>query len=168
MFMPSQTRKKKKKNLEECIKYRLQDRFVRLYVGLPSILIINLWWAQNKIIFKDKLMHPEVLAALTISQSKELKEKLKEKRPWISILSDIDYQTSWGYFNGANQGNPPMCGVGMVLFINHNHYIHIRYAPGLGTNNREKFLALWTFLETTKKKDVKKLQVMGDLKLVIY
>jgi ribonuclease HI len=60
-----------------------------------------------------------------------------------------------------------MCGVGVMLFIKHNHYIFIRYALGSGSNNREEFIALWTLLETTKKKDIRKLQVMGDSKLVI-
>ena len=60
-----------------------------------------------------------------------------------------------------------MCGLGVVLFINNNHYIHISYAPGLGTNNREEFIALWTLIERAKKKDVRKLHVMGDSKLVI-
>jgi ribonuclease HI len=57
--------------------------------------------------------------------------------------------------------------VGVVLFISHNHYIHIRYAPGGGTNNRAKLIALWTLLETAKEKNLSKLQVFGDSKLVI-
>jgi ribonuclease HI len=47
------------------------------------------------------------------------------------------------------------------------HYIFIRYAPGQGSNNKAEFIALWTLLETTKEKNVDKLQVMGDSKLVI-
>jgi ribonuclease HI len=47
------------------------------------------------------------------------------------------------------------------------NYIYIRYAPGRGTNKRDKLIALWTLLETTKKKDIQKLQVLGDSKLVI-
>jgi ribonuclease HI len=43
----------------------------------------------------------------------------------------------------------------------------IRYASGLGSNNRVEFIALWTLLEMEKTKDVRKLQVLGDSKLVI-
>jgi ribonuclease HI len=32
---------------------------------------------------------------------------------------------------------------------------------------KHELIALWTLLETTKKKDIRKLQVMGDSKLVI-
>jgi hypothetical protein len=45
--------------------------------------------------------------------------------------------------------------------------LHIRYPPRVGTNNRDEFIALWTLLETDRKKDIKKLQVMGESKLVI-
>jgi ribonuclease HI len=68
---------------------------------------------------------------------------------------------------GPVKGHLPNCGVGVVLFINQNHYIYIRYAPGGGTNNRAELIALWTLLETTKQKDIWKLQVLGDSKLVI-
>jgi ribonuclease HI len=61
-----------------------------------------------------------------------------------------------------------MCGVGVELYINDNHYMFIKYALGIETDNRFEFIALWTLLETTIKKDVKKLQVMGDSKLVIH
>jgi ribonuclease HI len=56
---------------------------------------------------------------------------------------------------------------GVVLFISHSHYIHIRYSPGGGTNNRAELIALWTLLETAKEKNMTKLQVFGDSKLVI-
>lgn len=70
-------------------------------------------------------------------------------------------------FNGASQGHPPSIGVGVVLFLNQSHYINIRYAPGGGSNNKAELIALWTLLETAKQKDVRKLQVLGDSKLVI-
>jgi ribonuclease HI len=73
----------------------------------------------------------------------------------------------WGYFNGSWQGHPPSIGIGVVLFINHNNFINLRYALGGGSDNKVELIALWTSLETTKKKDIRKLQVMGDSKLVI-
>lgn len=72
-----------------------------------------------------------------------------------------------GFLDGACQGHPPVCGVGVVLHLKQNHYVHIQYAPGAGTNNRAEFIALWTLSEAAVKKDIKKLQVLGDSKLVI-
>lgn len=57
--------------------------------------------------------------------------------------------------------------MGVVLFINQSHYVHIRYASGGGANNRVEFVSLWTLLEVAKRKDLRKLQVLGDSKLVI-
>jgi ribonuclease HI len=82
-------------------------------------------------------------------------------------MSSIDYEVLLIYFHGACQGHPPICRVGVILYVNHNHYIFIRYAPGAGTNNITEFIALWTLLEAANKKDLQKLQVMGDSKLVI-
>jgi hypothetical protein len=36
-----------------------------------------------------------------------------------------------------------------------NQYIHTRYAPGKGANNRAEFTALRTLLEIATKKEVK-------------
>jgi ribonuclease HI len=82
-------------------------------------------------------------------------------------MPEIDFKISWGYFDGACQGHPPVCGIGVVLFLNHSHYLYIRYAPRSGTNNMVEFIDLWTLLEAAIKKDVKILLVMGDSKLVI-
>jgi hypothetical protein len=67
-----------KDNLEECFKDWLQDRSVKLYTGLPSIFISNIWWAQNNSIFKDKLMPPEVTVTLTLNQVVN-SEKIRRK-----------------------------------------------------------------------------------------
>jgi ribonuclease HI len=79
----------------------------------------------------------------------------------------IDYSIPWGYFDGARQGHPPNCGVGFVMYLSHSHYIHIRYTPEGGTNNRVELVALWTLLEVEKEKNVIKLQAFGDSKMTI-
>jgi hypothetical protein len=43
----------------------------------------------------------------------------------------------------------------------------IRHAPSIGTNNKFEFIALRTLLVVVMEKGFKKLQVMGDLKMVI-
>jgi hypothetical protein len=52
-------------------------------------------------------------------------------------------------------GTSPMCIVGVVLYINKNHYIFIKYVLGVGTNNRVEFIFIWTLFETTTKKILK-------------
>lgn len=88
-------------------------------------MISNIWWARNSAIFKDKDVPPEVTRALTLSQAVEFREDLKGKEPRIPIPPSIDFEIPWGYFDRANQGHLLKCGVGVVLFLNQNHYIHI-------------------------------------------
>jgi hypothetical protein len=78
----------------------------------------------------------EVMMNLTLNQEVEFRENMKAIKLCILVIPSIDYEVPWGYFDGAIQGHPPMCGVRVVLFIKQNHYIHIRYAPGIGNNNK--------------------------------
>jgi hypothetical protein len=57
-------------------------------------------------------------------------------------MLEIDYEIPWGFFNRACQGHPLVCGPGVVLFLNHSHYLHVRYAPGVGIKDRVEFIAL--------------------------
>jgi ribonuclease HI len=99
--------------------------------------------------------------------AKYFKSEMKTKNPRLLVMSHLDFEIPWGFFDGAFQGHPPMCGVGVVLHLKKNHYIHIRYAPSSGTNNRVEFIALWTLLEAGIKKVVRKLQVLGNSMLVV-
>jgi hypothetical protein len=130
-------------------------------------MIYNIWWAYNNVIFNENLVLPKVTKTLTLHQVVEFKENPRGQKMHNLVLPSLDYEISMGYFDGASQGHPPKCGVGVVLLINQNHYIYIRYAPGGGTNNRVELIALWTLLETTKQKDIRKLHVLGDSKLAI-
>jgi hypothetical protein len=54
-----------------------------------------------------------------------------------------------------------------VLYIDHNHYMFIRYNQRAGIDNIVEFIALWNLLHITIKVDIQNIQMMGDLKLVI-
>jgi hypothetical protein len=88
---------------------------MNLYSGLPSLMISNIWWARNSTIFKDKWVSPEITVALTITQEAKFKEDPKGYKPFNPILPSLDYEIPWGYFDGASQGHPPSCGVGVVF-----------------------------------------------------
>jgi len=44
---------------------------------------------------------------------------------------------------------------------------HVDYSLGLGTNAKDKFISLWTLIYLADYKKIKKLQIMGDSKLII-
>jgi ribonuclease HI len=81
-------------------------------------------------------------------------------------MHELDFKIPWGVFHKAIQGHPLVCEVGVMLFLNHNHYVYIRYAPGRVSNNKAEFIALRTLLEVAMQKGVRKLQELGDCKLV--
>jgi ribonuclease HI len=87
--------------------------------------------------------------------------------PRLPIMLALDYEIQWEFFDKACQGHPPACGVGVVLHLKKDDYIHIHYALENDTNNRAEFISLWTLLEIVVRKVIKKLQVMGDSKMVI-
>jgi len=62
--------------------------------------------------------------------SKEFMTDIKLKYPRIPVMLEIDFRICWEFFDRACQGHPPVCGVGVVLYIKENHYIHVQYAPG--------------------------------------
>jgi len=134
---------------------------------MPSFMVSCIWCARNSSIFNDKDIPLEVTTGIILNLPKEFLIDIEIKDPRVSVMLELDFGIPWGFFDGACQGHPPVCGVGVFLCINHNHYIHVCYAPERGTNDRAEFIALRTLLEIASIKDVKKLQIMGDSKLVI-
>ena len=77
------------------------------------------------------------------------------------------FLTPWGFLDGANQVHPAICEVGVVLFLNYSQYFHIHYTSSRRTNMKVEFIALSTLLHFATLKRVNRLQVMGNLKVVI-
>jgi ribonuclease HI len=73
----------------------------------------------------------------------------------------------WGLFDGASQGHPPRCGVGVVSYISGENYFKVIYAPGSGSNMKAEFSTVWTLLFMLKFLKLRKVQVMGDSKVEI-
>ncbi len=73
----------------------------------------------------------------------------KEKRHRSLFMPCIDFEKPWGYFNGARQRDPSIVGQVLSSIQNSHHYC-LKYAAGLGTNNKEEFMVLWIFLKVAK------------------
>jgi ribonuclease HI len=83
------------------------------------------------------------------------------------VILELDFEIPWDFFDGEFQWNPSVYIMGVLLLIKKTRCIYIKYSPGFVTNNKEEFVVLWSLLEATKEKDVKKLHILGDSKLVI-
>lgn len=73
-----------------------------------------------------------------------------------------------GYFDGAARGNPGPAGAGALL-IDDNDNIIWETARSLGTktNNEAEYSALILLLKAAKERDIMRLDVYGDSKLVV-
>jgi ribonuclease HI len=97
----------------------------------------------------------------------EGRKPLKQSCPRIPRAPNIDQSISWGFFDGACQGSPGECGVGAILFLKSSHHFSLKYGVGLDTNNRAELYALWILLKVVLEQKVKRIQILGDSKLVL-
>ena len=75
----------------------------------------------------------------------------------LPIQEIIDKSFPWGYFDGAAQGDPSMCGAGAVLFLEEGHFFRARWGLGEGTNNKAELLALYMLLLLAHEEGIQKL-----------
>jgi hypothetical protein len=90
---------------------------MKQFEGFPCIMVNGLWWVRNSSIFRNVGIPPATTTSLIINISKDFIVDAKEKNHRFSILPDMDLDISWGLFDGAIQGHPPVCAVGVVLFL---------------------------------------------------
>lgn len=65
------------------------------------------------------------------------------------------------------QGDPPLCGVGAVLYLKEGHFFRARWGLGEGTNNKAELLALYMLLLLAHEKGIQWLQVFKDSSVII-
>jgi ribonuclease HI len=58
-------------------------------------------------------------------------------------------------------------GHSAILYLDSAHHFSLKYGAGRGTNNRAEIYALWILLKVAVDKQVRKIQVLGDSKLVM-
>lgn len=102
-----------------------------------------------------------------ISFAKEFKSDKKTTSQCTTQIQYLDYDIPWGYFDGTSQGDPPHCGVGVVIYFNQTHFLYNTYLPGRGSNNNAASIGLYLLLEIENMKNICRLQVLDDSRLVI-
>ena len=74
--------------------------------------------------------------------SREFKLDPKTKKPRILVMPQLDFDMSWGYFDGANLGHSPRMGINVILYLNVHHYFFMHYIARRGSNMKAKFGAM--------------------------
>lgn len=85
------------------------------------------------------------------------------------IISDLvsDKSKAWGFFDGACQSTPRVCGAGRILFLFDTLYVSFKVALGNGSNNWAKFHSLMLLLRLALELSMSHFQTFGDWKLVV-
>ena len=81
------------------------------------------------------------------------------------IAPEINKTIPRAYFDKASQGEPSLGGGG-VVYLTENEKIEVKFAPCRASNNKE-LSALWVVFKIAINKQLKKLQLLGDSKMVI-
>jgi ribonuclease HI len=108
-----------------------------------------------------------VVVGLVVKLTGEYKSKIKLKKNRTPVMPQLAEEIPLGFFDGASQGQPPICGAVAFLFLSKSHFFRIRYVPGLGTNNKAELAALWAMLLRADMLHLRKLQVFGDSQVVV-
>ena len=79
----------------------------------------------------------------------KMMEDQMEPKPspqWLLTTPKINKTIPWGYFDGANQGEPLLWGAGGLVYLNEKEKLKITFAPGRVSNNKEELATLWAVL----------------------
>lgn len=79
----------------------------------------------------------------------------------------INKEIPWGYFDGAAQGNPTLCGGGAALYFSDQNYITYKEGLGEGTNNFAELRALRLLITKAMEWCCRSLQIFKDSMIII-
>ena len=85
----------------------------------------------------------------------------------VLVPLEINKVVPWDFFDGASQGDPPLGGLGGVLYFLDKHKLQANFAPGHCTNNKAELVALHLILNLAINNNITPLQVYGNSKMVI-
>ena len=114
----------------------MADRSLKKFDSLPTVVSWGIWIHRNHSIFEDKVATPQLVASNLVAIANHFLTTQKSPRNRIPVQEVIDKTYPWGYFDGAAQGDPTMCGAGGVLFLEEGDHFRARWGLGEGTNNK--------------------------------
>jgi hypothetical protein len=90
---------------------------------LPLFISWGIWSVRNSVIFKEKAIVPEIIAATSLSIFAHFPQE--KNKPVIRAIHPelIDSSLPWAYFDGASQNL--LCGGDVALFLTDSHFYKI-------------------------------------------
>ena len=95
-----------------------------------ALFVFTIWETRNRAIFKNIWTSSEITVNVLLQKIMEHQTTPKQKPRRVLKPPNIDKNTPWAFFDGASQGEPPLGGVGAILFMNESTKTNITFAPG--------------------------------------
>lgn len=154
-------------SLELAWKRWLDDRSLHFFHSLPALVSWGVWIHRNRHIFEDIVVTPQVVAIKVAAVANHFLVGATPSCARLTPLLTVDKSYPWGFVDGAAQGDPSLCGVGAVLYLEEGHSLRARWSLGEGTNNKAELVALYMLLLLATENGIRSLQVFGDSSVII-
>ena len=115
-------------------------------------------------VFQDLILTPAQVAHRIILEMDTNKIIPKMQFDRILLMSGIDNEKPWGFFNSASNGVPGICDVGSILLLRFKSLFSFRVR--FWKDNRVELYALWVLLKAAEERGLEHFQVFGDSKLM--
>lgn len=116
-----------RENFEQALLAWTTDWIMSSYKSLPAIVCWGIWIHRNKGIFEDMITTPQVVASNILAIANHFTTEPKPPRTREPRQEHIDKTVPWGYFDGAAQGEPTVCGAGVVLYLTEDHFFRLKW-----------------------------------------
>jgi ribonuclease HI len=107
--------------IEQALGRWIADKSLKTFDSLPAVVSWGIWIHRNRNIFNDRVSTPQLVAANSVAIANHFLTIQKPPHTRILFQEVIDKSYPWGYFDGAAQGDPTMCGAGALLFLEESH-----------------------------------------------
>jgi hypothetical protein len=135
--------------------FRIGSKIAQSDALKPSrVSLFTAFGGLEKVIFHDQQIPLEVTIGLILKWTHEFKVEPKPAKERLPVMPQLDYDTSWGFFNCTNQGHCSLYGIRAILFLNHSHYFFICYTTSSSTIMKAKLLVFRSLLYLAKIKKV--------------
>jgi hypothetical protein len=145
--------------LEEWLFDWKQSQSASSFGFVSGIFVYFIWWAKNSAIFQNIVLILELVAGLISKMASDFKNKLKKIKVRNLVMPKVKDGIPWGFFDGACQGHPSFCGVGVIIYISKEHFFKILCSRSCDTNMKAEFSAMWTLMYYANMLDLRKMQV---------
>jgi hypothetical protein len=110
----------------DCLKIWCENYNVKSFKGLPFTIAWGLWLVRNDSLFENKIIPAIQVASQALNILKHFKQTKSSKPMSIIVEEEIDKLEAWAFFNGASQGEPPLCGAEGVLYLKDSHFLKFK------------------------------------------